>query len=63
MFTTMEARMMRLQAKVQGLTKQTIGQMIGDDKVVLEGEEEQRQAERKESVDTRQGNELRRGRE
>jgi uncharacterized protein YjbJ (UPF0337 family) len=44
MFTTMEARMMRLQAKVQGLTKQTIGQMIGDDKVVLEGEEEQRQA-------------------
>lgn len=55
--------MMRLQAKVQGLTKQTIGQMIGDDKLVLEGEEEQRQAERKEPVDTRQGNELRRGRE
>lgn len=37
--------MTRLQEKVQGLTKQAIGRMIGDDKLVVEGKEEQRQAE------------------
>jgi uncharacterized protein YjbJ (UPF0337 family) len=42
----MEAHMTRLQEKVQGLTKQTIGQMIGDEKLVVKGKEEQRQAEK-----------------
>jgi uncharacterized protein YjbJ (UPF0337 family) len=38
--------MTRLQETVQGLTKQTIGQMIGDDKLVAEGKEEQGNAAR-----------------
>jgi uncharacterized protein YjbJ (UPF0337 family) len=43
----MEAQMTRIREKVQGLTMQTIGQMIGDDKLVVEGKEEQRHAEKK----------------
>jgi hypothetical protein len=37
--------MRRLREKAQARTTQFIGQMIGDDKLVLEGKEEQRQAE------------------
>jgi len=41
----MEAHMTRLQEKAQGRTKQVVGQMIGDDKLVPEGEAEERRAE------------------
>jgi uncharacterized protein YjbJ (UPF0337 family) len=41
----MEAHMTRLQEKAQGRTKQVVGQMIGDDKLVLEGKAEERRAE------------------
>ena len=37
--------MTRLQEKAQGHTKQTVGQMIGDDKLVLEGKDQVRKAE------------------
>jgi hypothetical protein len=37
--------MTRLQEKARGLTKQTVGQMIGDDKLVLEGKDQVRKAE------------------
>lgn len=37
--------MTRLQEKAQGRTKQVVGQMIGDDKLVLEGKAEERRAE------------------
>jgi uncharacterized protein YjbJ (UPF0337 family) len=49
----MEADMTRLHEKVQGLTKQAIGQMIGDDKLVVEGKEEQRHAEKDEADSAR----------
>lgn len=62
-FTTIEARMTRIASEIAGMIRQTIGQMIGDDKLVLEGKEEQRQAERKEPSGTRRGNEGTRGRE
>jgi hypothetical protein len=39
--------MTRLQAKAQARTKQVVGQMIGDDKLVVEGKEEERRAEEK----------------
>lgn len=39
--------MTRLQEKAQGRTKQVVGQMIGDDKLVLEGKEEERRAKEK----------------
>jgi uncharacterized protein YjbJ (UPF0337 family) len=41
----MEAQMTRLQEKAQGRTKQVAGQIIGDDKLVLEGKAEERRAE------------------
>jgi uncharacterized protein YjbJ (UPF0337 family) len=43
--------MMRLQQKAQGRTKQAVGQMIGDDKLVLEGKEEERRAEENDAAD------------
>ena len=39
--------MTRLQEKAQARTKQVVGQMIGDDKLVVEGKEEERRAEEK----------------
>jgi len=40
-----EVHMTRLQEKAQGATKQAVGQMIGDDKLVLEGKDQVRKAE------------------
>ena len=40
--------MTRFQQKVQAQTMQIIGQMIGDDRLVREGKEEERQAEEQE---------------
>jgi uncharacterized protein YjbJ (UPF0337 family) len=37
--------MTRLQEKAQGATKQAVGQMVGDDKLVLEGKDQVRKAE------------------
>ncbi len=37
--------MTRFQEKAQALTKRAVGQMIGDDKLVVEGIEQQRHAE------------------
>jgi uncharacterized protein YjbJ (UPF0337 family) len=37
--------MSRLQEKVQARTKQAVGQMIGDDRLVLEGKEQERHAD------------------
>ena len=37
--------MNRLQEKARGRTKQAVGQMIGDDRLVLEGKEQERHAE------------------
>jgi uncharacterized protein YjbJ (UPF0337 family) len=37
--------MSRIQEKAQGATKQAIGQMLGDDKLVLEGEDQVRKAD------------------
>jgi len=37
--------MSRFQEKAQALTKKTVGQMIGDDKLVHEGIEQERHAE------------------
>jgi uncharacterized protein YjbJ (UPF0337 family) len=48
----MEVYMARLQEKARGRTKQAVGQMIGDDKLVLEGKEEERRAEEKDTVGT-----------
>ena len=45
--------MTRLQEKAQGRTKQIIGQMIGDDKLVTEGEVEVEQAGKEEPNHTR----------
>ena len=41
--------MTRLQAKAQARTKQVVGEMIGDDKLVDAGKEEERRAEEKET--------------
>ena len=41
--------MTRFQEKAQARTKQVVGQMIGDDKLVVEGKEEERRAEEKET--------------
>jgi uncharacterized protein YjbJ (UPF0337 family) len=43
--------MTRLQEKARGRTKQAVGQMIGDDKMVVEGKEEERHAEEAEEKD------------
>jgi uncharacterized protein YjbJ (UPF0337 family) len=37
--------MTRLREKAQGHTKQTVGQMIGDEQLVLEGKDQVRKAE------------------
>jgi hypothetical protein len=37
--------MTRIQEKAQGHTKQAVGRMIGDDKLVLEGKDQVRQAD------------------
>ena len=37
--------MSRLQEKVQARTKQAVGQMIGDDKLIVEGKEQERHAD------------------
>jgi uncharacterized protein YjbJ (UPF0337 family) len=37
--------MSRIQEKAQGATKQAVGQMVGDDKLVREGEDQVRKAE------------------
>ena len=37
--------MNRFQEKAQGHTKQTVGQMIGDDELVLEGKDQVRKAD------------------
>lgn len=42
----MEVSVTRLQEKARGRTKQIVGQMIGDDKLVLEGKQEQRAQEK-----------------
>jgi uncharacterized protein YjbJ (UPF0337 family) len=41
----MEVGMTRLREKAQARTKQVVGQIIGDDKLVEEGKEEQQRAE------------------
>lgn len=43
--------MTRLQEKAQGRTKQVVGQMIGDDKLVVEGKAEERRAEKAEEAE------------
>lgn len=42
--------MNRLQEKARGRTKQAVGQMIGDDQLVLEGKEQVRHAENEEAA-------------
>jgi uncharacterized protein YjbJ (UPF0337 family) len=46
----MEAEMNRLQEKARGRTKQVVGQMIGDDQLVLEGKEQVHHAENEEAA-------------
>jgi len=43
--------MTRWQEKAQGHTKQVVGQMIGDDKLVLEGKEEVRHADERQEAE------------
>jgi uncharacterized protein YjbJ (UPF0337 family) len=43
--------MTRLHDKAQGHTKQIIGQMIGDDKLALEGKEDVREADKTEKTE------------
>src|SRR5690242_11887795 len=50
-FVTMEVQMTRLQEKARAQTKQAIGQMIGDDKLVQEGKEEARRADAKDAAE------------
>jgi uncharacterized protein YjbJ (UPF0337 family) len=38
--------MTKLREKAQGRTKQIVGQMIGDDQLVQEGKQQERQAEK-----------------
>lgn len=49
----MEVGMTRLREKAQARTKQVVGQMIGDDKLVEEGKEEQQRAEGEKTGDRR----------
>src|SRR5437868_4388168 len=48
-----EHDMTKLQKKAQGRTKQVVGQMIGDDRLVLEGKEEERRADHEDSDELR----------
>jgi len=41
----LERDMTKMQKKAEGRTKQIVGQMIGDDKLVLEGKEQERRAD------------------
>ncbi len=50
----LEHEMSRLQKKAEGRTKQIVGQMIGDDKLVQEGKEEVRLAESEDAGERRQ---------
>jgi uncharacterized protein YjbJ (UPF0337 family) len=43
--------MARVREKAQGFTKRTVGQMIGDDKLVQEGIEQEEHAERSEKTE------------
>jgi uncharacterized protein YjbJ (UPF0337 family) len=43
--------MTRIQERAQGHTKQAIGQMVGDDKLVLEGKDQVRKAEAEQTSD------------
>jgi uncharacterized protein YjbJ (UPF0337 family) len=42
-----EVVMTKLQEEAQGQVKQAVGQLVGDDKLVVEGKKQQRSAERK----------------
>jgi uncharacterized protein YjbJ (UPF0337 family) len=42
----MEIVMTKFKEKVQGQVKQAVGQMVGDDQLVLEGKKQQRDSER-----------------
>jgi uncharacterized protein YjbJ (UPF0337 family) len=53
----MEAQMTRVQEKAQGFTKRTVGQMIGDERLVSEGQQQVEHAEKKESADDQQADE------
>jgi uncharacterized protein YjbJ (UPF0337 family) len=46
----MEASMTRFHEKAQALTKRTVGQMIGDDRLVSEGEEQEHRAEKQDAA-------------
>jgi uncharacterized protein YjbJ (UPF0337 family) len=47
--------MSRLQEKIEAITRQAIGQMIGDDRLVDEGREQQRRAgERRRDANARE---------
>jgi len=54
--------MMNLQKKAQARTRQIVGQMIGDDQLVMEGKEEERRANSKDLGEPRQ-NEQKNGQE
>jgi uncharacterized protein YjbJ (UPF0337 family) len=56
----MEARMSRFHEKAQALTKETIGQMIGDERLVSEGREQEARAEKKEPADDRRADDHKR---
>ena len=45
----METYVTKLQEKAEGHTKQAVGQIVGDDKMVQEGKEQVRKAEKSES--------------
>ena len=45
--------MRRLQEKAQGRSKQAVGQIVGDDQLVLEGKAQERRAEEKEAADNK----------
>ena len=52
--------MTKLQEKAQAQVKQMVGQMIGDEKLVLEGQEQQEKTERDPNVAEQQGQQERR---
>jgi uncharacterized protein YjbJ (UPF0337 family) len=53
----METPMSWFHEKAQALTKETIGQMIGDDRLVLEGKDQEARAEKKEPADDQRAHE------
>ena len=46
--TRLESAVSKFREKAQGRTKQTVGQMIGDEELVREGKEQEQQADREE---------------